>query len=70
MIVVVGNIEVWYNGRWGNICDDEWDIRDAGVVCKQLGYVGVTRVYHSGKFGDAKGKGTKSLHQDGSQKSV
>lgn len=49
-------MEILHLGKWGAVCDDEWDIRDGHVICRQLSFGGAAKVTHNSHFGQATSK--------------
>ena len=51
-----GNVEIGLEGDWGTVCDDNWDINDAHVVCRMLGYASAIAATLRSSFGRGSGR--------------
>ncbi|KAI5606793.1 lysyl oxidase-like 3B isoform X2 [Silurus asotus] len=66
-----GRIEVFYKGEWGTICDDDFSLANAQVLCRQLGFVSATGWAHSAKYGKGTGKiWLDNVQCSGSERSI
>ena len=48
-------MEVFHSGTWGTVCSHGWDLRDATVVCRQLGYGTAVGAPRDAAFGEVSG---------------
>ena len=46
---------MFWDGVWGTVCDDGWDLNDAAVVCRSLGFPGAAEALLSAAFGQGDG---------------
>uniref|UniRef100_A0AAY4C7L0 SRCR domain-containing protein n=1 Tax=Denticeps clupeoides TaxID=299321 RepID=A0AAY4C7L0_9TELE len=55
-----GRVEMFSRGMWGTVCDDAWNLPDAGVVCKLAGCGKATAAQGEAYFGP----GVGAIHLD------
>ncbi|XP_077965593.1 scavenger receptor cysteine-rich domain-containing protein DMBT1-like [Styela clava] len=55
-----GTVGIFKYGEWGTVCDDSWDINDANVICRMLGFNRATAALERAKYG----QGTGSIFMD------
>lgn len=56
-------MEIYRSGSWEAVCLDEWDLNDAFVACRQLGYPGADRIIPEN--GTNIGVSLKNVHCNG-----
>uniref|UniRef100_A0A3B4FF69 Soluble scavenger receptor cysteine-rich domain-containing protein SSC5D n=1 Tax=Pundamilia nyererei TaxID=303518 RepID=A0A3B4FF69_9CICH len=50
-----GRVEILHDGRWGTVCDDDWDFREAEVVCRAMDCGTPQRAKSNAFFGEGQG---------------
>ena len=48
-------MELFYEGQWGTVCDTNWDLTTADIVCKELGFSRALHALGGAYFGPGSG---------------
>ncbi len=66
-----GRVEVHHRGQWGTVCQDDWDMTEAAVVCRELGCGEPVDALGSAHFGQGSGPiWTRSMLCTGSESTL
>ena len=57
---LAGTVEMHYSGQWNTICNDLFTLREAAVVCRQVGLGYPVRIFNQDTDGPDKMPGTTS----------
>jgi len=52
---LTGRVEIFHDNQWGTICSDDWDVHDADIACKQLGFSQATQAFGGASHGEGAG---------------
>ncbi|XP_071961853.1 scavenger receptor cysteine-rich domain superfamily protein-like isoform X2 [Antedon mediterranea] len=48
-----GRVEIYLRGTWGSICDTNWNLNGATVVCRNLGFAAADAYHPAGDVGES-----------------
>ncbi|XP_055016854.1 lysyl oxidase homolog 2A-like [Boleophthalmus pectinirostris] len=66
-----GRVEVFLQGEWGTVCDDDFSLSAAHVVCRGLGFVNAESWAPRAKYGQGQGRiWLDNVHCSGSEASL